>query len=570
MRISRVVPACLLAGVTMVPIAIAGGASATSPSPQPSPTASPAAAPTPSPSVDVQPAPVPEPSTTPSPTSDPTPSSDPSPETLPVRRAYLRVTPGRGAYVGGTALVFKGNIGARGKRRVRIQSSQRAGAPWEDLQLPRRRTKANGSFRFKVPAPSMWGIRFRVAGKGGHATPLWTAAARAQEVLLEVQSNEVYLGENRVVTNRPFTIVADTRPPFSGFKVFPPPLMPGRTVSLQRLVGSSWTTIDSTTVDSRGKARFSVTETAEGVQTYRARMEDYTRNGSSVGWFPGFPTRVEVFTTREDAPPLPNEPRKTFINVAEHKGGDQDKAARTYKWRAEEYDYGWMFGEDLDSRPYGPERGGRWVETTAGTGRFSLRNGGLLYMSSDYPGGYGHGGWGDTSIEMRGHDRAYGRWELRAQPTANQRALSDYTIKIELVPSNQSDYQCASEAITLAEMRPLQDRVGFGVRNGSAGMEWTRTKSLRVNGQHHAYAVEISKGHISWFIDGKVVGTVKDPRALTGTPMKLRISSEGEGELHYMNNTKMLVDWVHGYDLEHGALTRSGGALNRSSYTAPC
>ena len=95
----------------------------------------------------------------------------------------LRVSPG--LYVGGQAVTFAGNIGVRGIRNVHLQINMGGSNSWTDLPGSRTRTSADGSFRFKHQALSMFGIRVRMAS-GRHATPPVTLNARSQDLILQV------------------------------------------------------------------------------------------------------------------------------------------------------------------------------------------------------------------------------------------------------------------------------------------------------------------------------------------------------------------------------------------------
>ena len=58
-----------------------------------------------------------------------------------------------------------------------------------------------------------------------------------------------------------------------------------------------WTTLDTTTTNAQGKGVFTgVTTDADTV--YRVRQEDWTEGGSKIGWYPSFPTYVDVVERR--------------------------------------------------------------------------------------------------------------------------------------------------------------------------------------------------------------------------------------------------------------------------------
>ncbi len=69
----------------------------------------------------------------------------------------------------------------------------------------------------------------------------------------------------------------------------------------------------------------------------------------------------------------------------------------------------------------------------------------------------------------------------------------------------------------------------FGLRSSAAGAEWTRAlPDVRLAEQPFNVAVEVGKGHITWFHDSKPVGTVKDPATQLGVKLVPRLSMLGD------------------------------------------
>ena len=69
----------------------------------------------------------------------------------------------------------------------------------------------------------------------------------------------------------------------------------------------------------------------------------------------------------------------------------------------------------------------------------------------------------------------------------------------------------------------------------------------------------MTKRHISWFIEGRVVATVKSQAAVSDVPMTLRLSLAGRG-LDEVNRTQAISDWQRGYSLDRGAQKTNGAA----------
>ena len=85
----------------------------------------------------------------------------------------------------------------------------------------------------------------------------------------------------------------------------------------------------------------------------------------------------------------------------------------------------------------------------------------------------------------------------------------------------------------------------------------------------HAVAVEVSRRHITWFLNGVPVGTVKAAAARSGVPMTLRLSLEGKGRSE-MNQVILQSDWQRGFSLDRGSSTVTKKALSRRGVSAGC
>ena len=184
--------------------------------------------------------------------------------------AALSVSPHH--YIGGQRLTFEGNIGARGERRVKLQINlSRPGDEWKDVDDFRgATTQRDGDFSFGYTAPSMFGIRMRVAS-GRLNTPPITFQADSQDLVVEARSGESGLEPGQVLAGEPFRIEVDTTPNSDGERDLarrtdlPPPAYQGRVLTLQRApvdqVGvpsytDQWTTLGTTTTNAQGKGVF--------------------------------------------------------------------------------------------------------------------------------------------------------------------------------------------------------------------------------------------------------------------------------------------------------------------------
>ena len=490
----------------------------------------------------------------------------PSGHTAMLAPASLRVSPGSG-YVGGQALTFEGNIGKSGRNRISLQfHMNRPGDSWVRVAGFSDRTAGNGDFRFEHPAPSNFGTSFRVVS-GRAATPRWTFEAKSQDLTVEVVGGEA-------VADEPFELRVDTtptlrrRPDTIGLQPFP-----GRELTLQaRIDGDSWRTLDTTQVKGDGLGFFTVTEADPGTVVYRVRQEDWTVGASDIGWFPSFPLYVDVRDPRDSTQAAPTSALTEQALACSPEPGVPHAAAATAstvnRWAPSLFDFAWFYGESLTSPPYrGTKRKGMWVDYADGGGRVTKQNGGLM-LDSKRENDCGAGDFGTTRATLQGNPMTYGRWEVRLRLKSHETNARDYRTLVELVPERESDYACGARNITVADMRPRGSTIKFGANSRSK--QWNGSKSTggSINNQSQVLAVEVTRRHVSWFLSGKVIGTVRNRAVSSDVPMTLRFSMVGAGEQE-MNATQLISDWQRGFTLSRGKQVRSGKALKRSSYSPP-
>jgi hypothetical protein len=497
------------------------------------------------------------------------------------RDGWLSVSPG--VYVGGQALTFEGNLGRRGVQRIHLEF-QMSGDSWTPTGGFSTWTKGDGSFEFRFPAMSMFGIRVRVAS-ARVATPARTLSARSQDLTLTAVTDTPGLDEGQVLAGRPFDIEVDTRPRLSHRPDLPGPAFPGRTLTLQqRARGDSWSTLDTTTTDGLGQGSFEVTVDEPGMVVYRVRQENWTANGNEIGWFPSFPTYVEVLagqsprsltetmaassTSSTDRRSVQSSSGATTKPMPARLSGSTT-ASQTYGWAPAKWDFAWEFGESLTSRPYrGADRRGWWRDASNGSGRAAKHNGGLMLDSQRQF--EGPGDHGTTSATLRGNPRRYGRWEAKIRLKSPETNARDYRVRVELVPDRPRDYHCGAQNITVAEVAAHGSSVRVGAKARKGARQWTYRRPLgTLLGPSAAFAVEVTKGHISWFVNGRVIATVRSAAAVSAVPMTLRLSLVGDGQRE-MNRTQAISDWQRGFSLERGRTVTTGHALRRGTHAGGC
>jgi hypothetical protein len=482
----------------------------------------------------------------------------------------LSVSPKK--YVGGQAVTFEGKLGVSGVRKIWLQSYMgRPGDQWSRVKGFRSKTSRNGSFTFTYPAPSMFGIKYRVASRGV-STPAYTFNARSQDLVLTTVPNSSGVGTGEALAGRPFTIKVDTTPDLSHRPDLPPPVFVGRTLTLQkRDAQGRWNKLATTTTDRNGNGSFVVPASDPGCPIFRVRQEAWTKGANNVGWFPSFPTPVDVVESASSSgscvipPSAPSDtrvPPKTALGsqVAATAGG-------THKWGAFLWDFAWERGQSLTSRPSrGTVRRGWWLDRATGLGRASQHNGGLqLDSQRDWS---GRGDFGTTFATLRGNARTYGRWEAKMRLKRLETGAGNYTAKIELVPDRPEDYKCGARNITVAGVKVGSSRVRIGAKNGQRQWQGTR-KIASPEGKAVAFAVEVTRGHITWFYNGDTIGTVRSRAAVSDVPLTMRLSLVGD-QNREMNKTFFISDWQRGFDLKRGRSVTGGGSLKRSEFTGGC
>ena len=491
--------------------------------------------------------------------------------------ASLRVSPG--IYVGGQKVTFEGNLGRRGVQRVRVQTHM--ARPGDSWTVPEGGfstwTNRDGSFRFTYPAPSMFGIKVRVASARA-ATPARTLNARTQDLVLRATTPGLEPGQ--VLAGEPFVIDVDTTPTLPGRSDLPGPAFGGRTLTLQqRDPDDEWDKLDETRTDQKGKGSFDVTVGQPGTVVYRVRQEDW----KGIGWSASFPTYVHVLaglSQRGATGAAPASVTSTTMqrgirtsaatgeSMSARLSTKKPTAAAAHSWGRSLWDFAWEFGESLTSRPYrGSDRQGWWLDASDGSGRASKHNGGLMLDSQREL--KGQGDHGTTSVTLHDNPRTYGRWETKFRLKSPENNARDYRVRVELVPDRPNDYHCGAQNITVADVAAHAANVTVGAK-ALQGRRWTYRKHLySLNGPTAAFAVEVAKAHISWFVNGRAIATVRSKAAVSDVPMTLRLSLVGDDQAE-MNRTQAIFDWQRGYSLTSGRSVTSGHGLRRSTYAGGC
>jgi hypothetical protein len=493
--------------------------------------------------------------------------------------ANLTVTPAN--YVGGQRLTWTGSVGHSGKRTLVLQFHMgRSGDEWTRVEGFKSSTREDGSFSFTYPAPSMFNIRYRVKA-GPYVSPSKLFNAKTQELTIRItgQPENSTNEPGKVGSGQKFGITVDTTPEnvYRSPESKGLPVFQGRTLTLQkRLDGDTWRTLDTTTVDAQGLGYFSGLSEPDGVAVYRVREENVFTNGNEIGWTQSFPLYVYVGpraqaqlvrqqSVAQAAPSM--APLSASAAMSSTYGAT---ASQRYGWQPSLWDFAWEYGQSLSSRPArGTNRVGSWLDYSSGAGRAAKYNGGLSISSKRYNGA-GPGDFGTTRATLQGNSAILGRWETSMRVrSADERGGRGYNIVAELVPANAADYDCGSHNIQIASISPFSTQVRFGVRSPQYRWSGTATASTTPLERPYAVGVEVSKRHITWFLNGAPVGSVTASAALSGLPMTLRLSLEGDGQAE-MDQADLISDWQRGFPISTAPLTVSSKKLARDGAATQC
>lgn len=481
----------------------------------------------------------------------------------------LIVTPGS-LFVAGQQLTFKGDLGVSGVRKIHLQQHMgRIGDAWGVVEGFSAKTKPDGSFAFTYPAPSMFDISMRVAAKG-YATPDWEFDAKSQDLTLSTPELPG-LDENEVLMGVPFTILVDTTPTLVGRPDLPAPAIPGRVLTLQRRVDAdTWQTLGTSVTGLLGNGAFLQSVLKPGPVTYRVRQEDWNAGGDKIGWYPSFPFTVRVVDPLDPdfgRTPKGSAPSHPISRDGEATTRGGQTAAKINKWGVSLWDFAWTYGESLTSKPArGTDRNGWWLDSSDGSGRVSKLNGQLVLDSGrNFK---GTGDFGTTRATLRENPATLGRWETAFRIKRFEAGAGDYHAVLELVPEKASDYRCGTRNITVADVDAGGKTLDIGVRTPK-GLQWKSTVPIDIGTRSAAFAVEVAKRHITWFVDGKAVGVLRVRAAVPRVPMTPRLSLVGDGDQE-MNHTQLLSDWERGWSLDRGKQVTKGPQLKKSSYNATC
>jgi hypothetical protein len=177
---------------------------------------------------------------------------------------------------------------------------------------------------------------------------------------------------------------------------------------------------------------------------------------------------------------------------------------------------------------------------------------------------------GTVSAQMTIPGRAYGRWETRLRQRQYGHKFTPYRVLTELVPVTKEGEGCGEQNIALNKFTMADNKVNFYIRTRPDNVYQASMKRGFGQDQWHTFAVEVTKKHISWFVDSHVIRTETRPEALSGRKFQVRFTMEAEKGKR-MNKARMQMDWLRYWNLNDKAKKSIKAPLTKlTRYTKSC
>ncbi|RHW28790.1 hypothetical protein D0Z08_02785 [Nocardioides immobilis] len=282
----------------------------------------------------------------------------------------------------------------------------------------------------------------------------------------------------------------------------------------------------------------------------------------------GFGLRLAALATALLVGPAALAPGTAEAPATSALAGEGTTAAQRYGWRVMQWDYAWEFGEDLDSPAYRGAniRGGKWLDYSTGTGRAVKSGGGIEFHTGER---YDRTpDFGVTRLTLSGKAESRGRWELKERTRLAERGGPDFEFVVELVPEGTAPDECPDYRLTVGRSALGGGSVRIGVNVGARAWTKTLTGYGRTGVTPRLYAVQITRGRITWFLDSRAVASTTAAAAIPKVPLTLRMSVVGSGTTD-RDKADVLIDWVRNYDLTKGLRAPTGQSLITGS-PGPC
>lgn len=163
-----------------------------------------------------------------------------------------------------------------------------------------------------------------------------------------------------------------------------------------------------------------------------------------------------------------------------------------------------------------------------------------------------------------------GRWEARVRfREFGTKPGKHYRYTWELVPAD-GDTSCGANRIVIATFEPGDARVEGAVNTlPNHSFTYSRKRALK-SAYWHAYAIEVTKKHISWFVDTKVIRTERRPAALSGVKFRPQFEMQAVPGAT-MKPSYMTMDWARYYTLKRpNAQSIKAPQMTRTTSAGSC
>jgi len=175
----------------------------------------------------------------------------------------------------------------------------------------------------------------------------------------------------------------------------------------------------------------------------------------------------------------------------------------------------------------------------SGPGKLYQQNGMLTLVSRK-------GVTRDVRTIWTGVGYTQGRWEVRMRTARESSGKADPRVVLSLTPTRKNQRHCRGQDIDFLDYSPKRAHTANFNIHTLPHNRFHAAKSLsrKVGADEwHEFAVEVTKTHISWFIDAKVVRTERRPAALSGAKLTMQaalLTDPGKA----MNKTRLQLDWA--------------------------
>jgi len=156
-------------------------------------------------------------------------------------------------------------------------------------------------------------------------------------------------------------------------------------------------------------------------------------------------------------------------------------------------------------------------------------------------------------MTRKGGER-YGRWESKMVVVPRKSTTNSWRALLELVPVESSKYRCGAQTVTYADYTKgtLKGSLRINTLPDHSYQHWVSLTPGTADG-FHAYGVEVTKTHIAWFVDDRVVMRETRKEALAHPRLTLRIrffgTSNGPFPVPADETPSLQFDWNRFWNL---------------------